>query len=124
MPYYSFDLVNGVECRNQGGLILEGLDVASDRAKQLANELCRVMPELKTKGYAVRVTGGDNKELSNAARSNSGVDATSSLAVGFAARQQVFEYSRMLAHSALRISRGFVPMPPETRLVQPEKLQF
>jgi hypothetical protein len=59
MPYDSFDLVNGVECRNQGGLILEGLDVASDRAKQLANELCRVLPELKTKGYAVRVTDGD-----------------------------------------------------------------
>jgi len=63
MPYYSFDLVNGEECRNQGGLILEGLDVASDRAEQLANELCTVLPQLKTKGYAVRVTDGDNNEL-------------------------------------------------------------
>ena len=58
-----FDLVIGEECRNQGGLILEGLDVASDRAQQLASELCTVRPELKTKGCAVRVTDTDNKEL-------------------------------------------------------------
>ena len=63
MPYYSFDLVIGGECKNQGGLILEGLDVASDRAKQLASELCVVMPELKTKGCAVRVTDYDNNEI-------------------------------------------------------------
>jgi hypothetical protein len=63
MPYYSFDRVNGEECKNQGGLILEGLDVASDRAEQLASELCKVLPELKTKGYAVRVTDSDSKEL-------------------------------------------------------------
>ena len=63
MPYYSFDLVIGEECRNQGGLILEDLDVASDRAQQLATELCIVLPELKTKGCAVRVTDGDSREL-------------------------------------------------------------
>lgn len=63
MPYYSFDLVIGEECTNQGGLILEGLDVASDRAQQLASELCTVRPELKTKGCAVRVIDTDNKEL-------------------------------------------------------------
>ena len=38
MPYYNFDLVIGEECKNQGGLILEDLDVASDRAEQLARE--------------------------------------------------------------------------------------
>ena len=63
MPYYSFDLVIGEECRNQGGLILEDLGVASDRAEQLATELGTVRPELKTKGCAVRVTDSDNKEL-------------------------------------------------------------
>ena len=42
---------------------LEGLDVASDRAEQLASELGVVMPELKAKGCAVRVTDSDNKEL-------------------------------------------------------------
>ena len=63
MPYYSFDLVIGEECRNQGGLILEDLDVAFDRAQQLAIELSTVLPELKTKGCAVRVTDSDSKEL-------------------------------------------------------------
>jgi hypothetical protein len=63
MPYYSFDLVIGEEYKNQGGMILEDLRVASDRAEQLANELCVVLPELKTKGCAVRVTDGNKKEL-------------------------------------------------------------
>jgi hypothetical protein len=63
MPYYSFDLVIGEEFKNQGGLILEDLEVASDRAAQLACELCVVHPELKTKGCAVRVTNADNREL-------------------------------------------------------------
>jgi hypothetical protein len=63
MPYFSFDLVIGSEYKNQGGLILEDLDLATDRAEQLANELCVVMPELKAKGCAVRVTDSDNKEL-------------------------------------------------------------
>jgi hypothetical protein len=63
MPYYSFDLVIGAEYKNQGGLILEDLELASDRAEQLASELGVVMPELKAKGCAVRVTDSDNKEL-------------------------------------------------------------
>jgi hypothetical protein len=63
MPYYSFDLVIGEEYRNQGGLILEGLPVASDRADQLATELSLVRPELKAKGCAIRVTNADNIEL-------------------------------------------------------------
>jgi hypothetical protein len=63
MPYYSFDLMIGEEYKNQGSMILEDLGVASDRAEQLASELCAVLPELKTKGYAVRVTDSENKEL-------------------------------------------------------------
>jgi hypothetical protein len=63
MPYYSFDLMIGEECKSQGGLILEGLDIASDRAEQLATELSVVMPELKTKGCAVRVMDYDKKEI-------------------------------------------------------------
>lgn len=63
MPYYYFDLVIGEEYKNQGGLILEDIGVASDRADQLANELSVVLPELKAKGCAVRVTDGDNREL-------------------------------------------------------------
>jgi hypothetical protein len=63
MPYYSFDLVIGEECRNQGVLILEDLDVASDRAQQLATQLSTVLPELKTRGCAVRATDSDSKKL-------------------------------------------------------------
>ena len=58
MPYYSFDLVVGEEFKNQGSIILEDLDVASDRADQLASELSQVKPELKTRGCAVRVKIG------------------------------------------------------------------
>ena len=63
MPYYYFDLVIGEEYKNQGGIILEDLDLASDRADQLAVELSLVRPELKAKDCAVRVTDGDNREL-------------------------------------------------------------
>jgi hypothetical protein len=63
MPYYTFDLVIGEEFKNQGSIILEDLHLASDRADQLANELSRVKPELKSKGCAVRVTDADNKEI-------------------------------------------------------------
>jgi hypothetical protein len=63
MTYYSFDLVIGEECKHQGGLILEGLDVASDRAEQLASELSVVMPELRGKDCAVRVIDSNNQEL-------------------------------------------------------------
>ena len=63
MPYYNFDLVVGEEFRNQGTIILEDINVASDRADQLANELSQVKPELKARGCAVRVTDVDNREL-------------------------------------------------------------
>ena len=43
--------------------ILEGLDVASDRAEQLASELRVVMPELRAKDCAVRVIDSDNNEI-------------------------------------------------------------
>ncbi|MGY4362897.1 hypothetical protein ACVWZR_002077 [Bradyrhizobium sp. i1.3.1] len=63
MPYYSFDLVIGDEYKNQGGLFLEDLEVASDRADQLASELSRVRPELKDSGCTVRVTSADDVEI-------------------------------------------------------------
>jgi hypothetical protein len=63
MPYYSFDLVIGEEYENQGGLFLENLSVASDRAEQLAIELSIVRPELKDRGCAVRVISAGNTEV-------------------------------------------------------------
>lgn len=63
MPYYSFDLVIGEEYKEQGGLILENLELAADRADQLAIELSIVRPELKSRGCAVRVISADNTEV-------------------------------------------------------------
>lgn len=63
MPYYYFDLVVAGEYKNQGGIILEDVQVAADRADQLANELSQVKPELKSQGCAVRVTDRDHKKL-------------------------------------------------------------
>ncbi|MET4483624.1 hypothetical protein [Bradyrhizobium sp. F1.13.3] len=63
MPYYSFDLVIGEQYETQGGLILEDLELAYDRAAQLAAELCVVRPELKTTGCSVRVTTAENAEV-------------------------------------------------------------
>ena len=63
MPYYYFDLVVGDEFENQGSIILEDLEVASDRAHQLATELAQVKPELQRKGCAVRVTDRDHNEV-------------------------------------------------------------
>ncbi|MBR0776009.1 hypothetical protein JQ625_14320 [Bradyrhizobium diazoefficiens] len=63
MPYYYFDLVVGGEFKNQGSIILEDIEVASDRADQLASELSQVKPELQKRGCAVRVTDRDHKEL-------------------------------------------------------------
>lgn len=60
MPYYSFDLVIGEEYKSQGGLILENLELAADRAEQLAVELSIVRPELKAGGCAVRVMSAES----------------------------------------------------------------
>ncbi|MGY4608549.1 hypothetical protein ACVW16_006961 [Bradyrhizobium sp. USDA 4474] len=72
MPYYSFDLVVGEEFKNQGGIILEDIEVASDRAVQLASELSQVRPELQRTGCAVRGhRPRSQRGLSHATRSRS-----------------------------------------------------
>jgi hypothetical protein len=63
MPYFNFDLVIGQEFKDQGGMILEDLTTAADRADQLAVELCIVRPELRSRGYAIRVTDDGEKEV-------------------------------------------------------------
>lgn len=63
MPYYSFDLVVGEEYKDQGGLILENVELAADRADQLATELSIVHPELREKACSVRVTSSANTEV-------------------------------------------------------------
>lgn len=65
-------------------MILEDLTTAADRADQLAVELCIVRPELRSRGYAIRVTDDGEKEVyrtpleamsSGHARSHSGLAA-------------------------------------------------
>lgn len=63
MPYYSFDLVVGEEYKDQGGIILENVELAADRADQLATELSIVHPELRDKGCSVRVTSSAYTEV-------------------------------------------------------------
>ena len=50
MPYLNFDLVIDT-------------GIAIDKADNLASELCVVRPELRSRGYAARVTDGDSNEL-------------------------------------------------------------
>jgi uncharacterized protein DUF6894 len=63
MPYFNFDLVIGGNFKSQGGMILEDREIAIDKAESLANELCVVRPELRSRSCAVRVTDRDNNEL-------------------------------------------------------------
>ena len=63
MPYFYFALAIGNELKDQGGMILEDIAVASDRADQLADELYIIRPELRSRDGAIRVTDGDGKEL-------------------------------------------------------------
>jgi len=63
MPFYHFDLVIDGHPRNQGGMILEDLSVASDRADALASELRIIKPELSSKNCFVRVVDENNNEI-------------------------------------------------------------
>src|SRR6266850_8139671 len=63
MPYFNFDLVIGEDFKNQGGMILEDTEIAIDKADSLASELCIVRPELRSRGYSVRVTDADSNEF-------------------------------------------------------------
>jgi hypothetical protein len=63
MPYFYFDLVICRDYRDQGGMILENIEAAIERADRLAEELAIIRPELKSKDCAVRVTDDDGKEV-------------------------------------------------------------
>ena len=63
MPYFSFDLVIGEIFKNQGIMILEDTEIAIDKADSLAEEICVARPQLRFRGYAVRITDRDGTEL-------------------------------------------------------------
>ena len=60
MPYFNFDLVIGEEFKNQGGMILEDIEIAIDKADSLASELCIVRPELRSRGSGILQQSGRN----------------------------------------------------------------
>jgi len=61
MPFFYFDLVVDGHPSDQGGMILEDLAVASDRADALAEELRLVRPELRDRQCFVRVMNDDQE---------------------------------------------------------------
>jgi len=63
MPFYYFDLLIDGQPNNQGGMILEDLAVASDRADALASELRILKPELHSRNCCVRVVDGNDNEI-------------------------------------------------------------
>ena len=63
MPFYYFDLLVDGRPDNQGGMILENLSVASDRADALAAELHILKPELRSRNCVVRVVDENDKEV-------------------------------------------------------------
>jgi hypothetical protein len=63
MPFYYFDLLIDGQTNNQGGMILEDLAVASDRADALASELCTLKPELRSRNSFVRVVDENDNEI-------------------------------------------------------------
>jgi hypothetical protein len=63
MPFYHFDLLVDDQPSNQGGMILEDLSVASDRADALASELRTLKPELSSRNCFVRVVDENENEV-------------------------------------------------------------
>ena len=63
MPFYHFDLLVDGQPSNQGGMILEDLSVASDRADALAGELLLLKPELRSTNCFVRVVDENDNEI-------------------------------------------------------------
>jgi hypothetical protein len=63
MPFYYFDLLVDDQPKNQGGMILEDIAVASDRADALASELRMLKPELASKNCFVRVVDDNSNEV-------------------------------------------------------------
>lgn len=63
MPWFYFDLIIDSHPRDQGGMILEDIETARDRADDLAREVRIARPELLGKGCRIRVVDDETKEL-------------------------------------------------------------
>ena len=63
MPWFYFDLVIKEQPHHQGGMILENVEGARDRADALAEELHIAKPELDGKHCFVRVINEADAEI-------------------------------------------------------------
>jgi hypothetical protein len=63
MPWFYFDLLINEQSHHQGGMILENINGARDRANELAEELHTAKPELEGKRCFVRVIDESNEEI-------------------------------------------------------------
>jgi len=63
MPWFYFDLVIKEQPHHQGGMILENIEGARDRADVLAEELNIAKPALDSKRCFVRVINDANEEV-------------------------------------------------------------
>jgi len=61
MPRYHFDLVDHTTVEDKGGQVLADDVTASDVADRLAEDLFRVRPELRGKGYSILVSDAQGK---------------------------------------------------------------
>jgi hypothetical protein len=63
MPWFYFDLIIDEHPHDQGGMILENVDGARNRADDLADELRLAKPELDRKRSYVRVMNEGDEEV-------------------------------------------------------------
>lgn len=63
MPWFYFDLVIDSHPHDQGGMILEDIPLAKERAESFVRELRIARPELHGKRCYIRVTDDDSKEV-------------------------------------------------------------
>jgi hypothetical protein len=63
MPWFYFDLLTGDDAKGQGGMILENVEGARDRAEALARELRQARPDLEGKRCYVRVVDDSSAEV-------------------------------------------------------------
>jgi hypothetical protein len=63
MPRYYFDLIDHVSVEDHGGQVLTDDTAASRVADELARKVFEVRPELREKGYSIRVRDSKKHEL-------------------------------------------------------------
>jgi hypothetical protein len=66
MPRYHFDLIDHKTVEDEGGQILADDVMAGDVADRLAEDLYRIRPELRGKGYSILVSNAEGETVHKA----------------------------------------------------------